>query len=311
MADAWGSLAEAEHKRGRYPAALEALERQDRLAPGSPQVMFSFANLYLELGDLEKARLAAERALVVGAPPEAREVLARIALARRDYPTAEREATLALEGHRGRKLPYLVLAQVQKARGDLPGALRTLDDVLERLARSGQGELSNVHYLRGDILARMERDAEAEAEFRKELSMFPDSDAAWAGLALLYASQGRDGDVRRAIDGLLRAQPTRAVSHGGRDAAHPGRHRRRAGARTERARRRVITFRGAEASWRSRSRRFPFEGGSGVFFWRPCSCSHPWRRVTNRWRRSTRRARSRAWRCPSPSSDATASPCAG
>jgi tetratricopeptide (TPR) repeat protein len=53
----------------------------------------------------------------------------------------------------------------------------------------------------------MERNAEAEAEFRKELSMFPESDAAWAGLALLYASQGRNEDVRRAIDGLLRAQP--------------------------------------------------------------------------------------------------------
>ena len=208
MADAWGSLAETEHKRGRYQAALEALERQDRLSPGSPQVLLSFANQYLELGDFEKARLYAQRALVANAPPEAHEVLARIALSQKDWATAEREATLALEGHQGRKTPYLVLAQVQKARGDLPGALRTLDGVLERLARSGQGEMSSVRYLRGDVLARMGRGAEAEVELRKEIAVFPDNDAAWAALALLYASLGRSDDARAAIDGLLRAQPT-------------------------------------------------------------------------------------------------------
>jgi arylsulfatase A-like enzyme/tetratricopeptide (TPR) repeat protein len=208
MADAWGALAEAEHKLGRFSASLQALARQDRLTPGSPHILLSFANQYLELSDLPQARLYAERALAANAPPEAHEVLARIALAGRDFAAAEREANLALEGHQNRKLPYLVLAQVQKARGDLPGALRTLDEVQEKLARSGQGEMSNVHYLRGDVLARMQRDAEAETEFRKEISIFPDNAAAWTGLALLYASQGRMDDTRRTIDGLLRASPT-------------------------------------------------------------------------------------------------------
>lgn len=208
MADAWGSLAEAQRKLGRYSAALEALERQDRLTPGSPHILLSFANQYLELSDFDRARLYAERALAANAPPEAHEVLARIALARQDFTAAEREANLALEGHQSRKLPYVVLAQVRKVRGDLSGALKILDEVSEKLARSGQGEMSNVHYLRGDVLARMQRDAEAEAEFRKELSVFPDNAAAWTGLALLYASQGRMDDTRRTLDGLLRAAPT-------------------------------------------------------------------------------------------------------
>ncbi len=208
MADAWGSLAEAQQKLGRHGAAIEALERQDRLTPGSPHVLLSFAHQYLELGDLEKARLYAERALAANAPPEAHEVLARVALASRDWATAEREARLALEGHLGRKLPYVVLSQVQKARGDLQGALRTIDEVLSKLARSGQGEMSNVHALRGDLLARMGRPAEAEAEFQKELSMFPENAAAWSGLVLLYASEGRIGDARETIARLLRAVPT-------------------------------------------------------------------------------------------------------
>ncbi len=208
MADAWGSLAEAEHKLGRHEASLAALERQDRLTPGSPHILLSFANQYLELQDLDRARLYAERALAANAPPEANEVLARIALARRDWPEAERQANLALEGHQGRKLPYIVLAQVRRARGDLPGALQMLDEVQAKLQSSGQGEMSNLHYFRADILARMDRTAEAEAEFRKELSIFPDNTAAWTGLALLHASLGQPEATRRDLEDLLRTVPT-------------------------------------------------------------------------------------------------------
>ncbi|HTO76522.1 MAG TPA: sulfatase-like hydrolase/transferase [Thermoanaerobaculia bacterium] len=208
MADAWGSLAEAEHKLGRHEASLAALEHQDRLTPGSPHILLSFANQYLELQDLDRARLYAERALAANAPPEANEVLARIALARRDWPEAERQANLALEGHQGRKLPYIVLAQVRKARGDLPGALQMLDEVQAKLQSSGQGEMSNLHYFRADILARMDRTAEAEAEFRKELSIFPDNTSAWTGLALLHASLGQPEAARRDLEDLLRTVPT-------------------------------------------------------------------------------------------------------
>ena len=207
LADAWGTLAEAEHKLGRHDRALAALARQDALTPGSPHILLSFANQYLELQDYEKAERYAQQALAANAPPEAHEVLARIALLRRDFDGAQREATLALEGHQGRKLPYIVLSQVAKARGDLPGALRMLDEVLAKLARSGQGEMSNVHYFRADVLARLDRTAEAETEFRKEIAAFPDNAAAWSGLALLYASLGRTADAGRTIDGLLAACP--------------------------------------------------------------------------------------------------------
>ncbi len=209
MSDAWGALAEAEQKLGHYSAALEALERQERLTPASSHVLLALANVYLEMGDVGRARVSAEQALAANAPPEAHEVLARLALSQRDWTAAEREANLALEGHQGRKLPYVVLAQVLRARGDLSGALRTLDEILARLARSGQGEMTNVHALRGDVLARMGREAEAEAEFRKEISFFPENASAWANLAMLYASQGRDEQARRTVDGMLAAMPTR------------------------------------------------------------------------------------------------------
>jgi arylsulfatase A-like enzyme/Flp pilus assembly protein TadD len=207
LADAWATLAEAEHRLGRHDRSLAALARQDALTPGSPHILLSFANQYLELQDFARAETYARQALAANAPPEAHEVLARIAIVRRDFDAAEREAKLALEGHQGRKLPYVVLSQVAKARGDLPGALRLLDGVLEKLGRSGQGEMSNVHYYRADVLARMERPAEAEAEFRKELAAFPENAAAWSGLALLYASEARMEEAARTIRELLAACP--------------------------------------------------------------------------------------------------------
>jgi tetratricopeptide (TPR) repeat protein len=207
MADAWGALSDSLQRLGRDDEAVEALERQDRLTPGSPQILLNFAQQYLDMQDMEKARLYAERALAAHAPPEAHEVLARVALASKDLDTAEKEARLALEGHQGRKLPYVILSQVQRLRGDLPGALTTLDDVQARLARSGQ-QMSTVHALRADILARLNRPAEAEAEFQKELKMFPENVAAWSGLVMLYASVGQVEDARRTLARFLQAVPT-------------------------------------------------------------------------------------------------------
>jgi predicted Zn-dependent protease len=53
----------------------------------------------------------------------------------------------------------------------------------------------------------MERPAEAEAEFRKELAAFPENAAAWSGLALLYASEARMEEAARTIRELLAACP--------------------------------------------------------------------------------------------------------
>ena len=68
MADAWSALAEAEHKLGRPADAIAALEQQERLVPGSPQTMLSFAYNYLDMGDIG-ARAALRRAGARGQRP--------------------------------------------------------------------------------------------------------------------------------------------------------------------------------------------------------------------------------------------------
>src|SRR5205823_6551191 len=66
------------------------------------------------------------------------------------------------------------------------------------------GLLQNLNYLKGDSLARLGRTAEAEPAFRQEITDFPNSTLARTSLAMLYASQGREAEARRALDDLVR-----------------------------------------------------------------------------------------------------------
>jgi arylsulfatase A-like enzyme/Flp pilus assembly protein TadD len=208
MSDAWGALAETEHKLGANEAALEALRRQDQLTPGSPHILLSFANEYLELNNLVEARRYAERALALSDLPDGHELLARIAIAGNDLEGAERESRRALEQQPGRTLPLVVLAQVRRARGDLTGALTLLDEALEKIRSARLPEMSNLHYLRGDTLARLGRSGQARAEFQREIDLFPGNASAYAGLAFLDASEGRPDAARATLERLILVSPT-------------------------------------------------------------------------------------------------------
>ena len=54
---------------------------------------------------------------------------------------------------------YVGLAEIYRDKHQYPQALAMLDQAVERQPRSG-----SVHYLRGQILARLHRDSEARAE---------------------------------------------------------------------------------------------------------------------------------------------------
>ncbi len=207
MSDGWGALASAFHKIGRNPEALEALRRQDALQPGDPNILASFATEYLEMGDPAQAKLYAERSIAVHGPAEAHQVLATVYLTQKDYAAAEREALLAKGGYRSRRMPDVILAQVRKARGDLPGALEILDSVQAERRNAGQGPISDVSAYRGDILARMGRNSEAEAAFHDEMQYFPNNPKAWTGLAILYASEGRGPEAHATLEKMVESSP--------------------------------------------------------------------------------------------------------
>ena len=202
MSDTWAQLATMLHQGGRDREALAALREVDRLNPGSPFVLISFANMCLEMGDVAEAKSFAEKAVAAGDTPATHVTLAHVLFVARDLDGAEAEANAALRGNEGRRLPRVVLALVKKARGDLPGALAILDSV-----RGGEGvpPMSGVEFQRGDVLYRMGRYPEAEAAFRNEIRDFPASLVAWRALAALLHDERRPDEASRVLDEMARS----------------------------------------------------------------------------------------------------------
>ena len=209
MTDVWGMLAQADLKLGDEREALKALQQSARLSP-SPETLLALAEFYLETGQYDLARRHALLAGESGAA-DIHESLARIAVAAGDWAAAEREAAAALKESPEHRVPRLILARVRKARGDLAGALAELEDVRNRSEREKQPPLFSLSYLRGDVLARLGRSAEAEAAFRDEIRDFPSSPLAWTGLAMLYASQGKGDEALETLGALARVKTPEAL----------------------------------------------------------------------------------------------------
>jgi tetratricopeptide (TPR) repeat protein len=161
----------------------------------------ALAKVSLKLGDLEQTRANAELALS-DSPADARELLARVALARNDLESAEREAA-GVSGSPNLDARGAVLRGEVRLRQNAPAdALKNLDDALAKLDRSAREQIGNAQFLRGDALARLNRYPEAEQAFREEIRLFPGNSEAYARLAVLYAVEHRRV---REVDALLQA----------------------------------------------------------------------------------------------------------
>ncbi|HQQ76784.1 MAG TPA: sulfatase-like hydrolase/transferase [Thermoanaerobaculia bacterium] len=205
MLDIWELQSQALAKQGKTDEALASLRKTIELAPpGSTQYVVSFANHALQMGKAEEARKHAELARSMG-DPAGDEILARACLALGDLPAAEAAARECLKSDRNRDKGLLVLAQVEARRGNLPKALEASNRVQEGVVHALP--LAGLHLLRGDVLARMGRPKEAEAEFREELRAYPTTLKAWSSLVILYATQNRTADARKAIEEMVAAAP--------------------------------------------------------------------------------------------------------
>ena len=67
--------------------------------------------------------------------------------------------------------------------------------------------MENLDATRGDILARMQRNAEAEQAFRSELQNFPHNLDAYTKYAILLTTEGRVPDARATLEAMQRANP--------------------------------------------------------------------------------------------------------
>lgn len=203
MLEVWDLYVQALLKIGKKEEAVDGLKKAIAAAPEeSTRFFVTVAEISLTLGKVEEARRHAEIARKRG-DPAADDVLARIHLSRGEWDAAEKEALASIAAHPRKRLPYLILARVEVSRKRLPQALALVEKARALPGKVENQVIQNFHFIRGDILGRMNRLEEAEPEFLEEIRLFPDNLDAYAAVVALYGSEGRTEDARAAVRKLL------------------------------------------------------------------------------------------------------------
>jgi choline-sulfatase len=211
MMDAWEHLGLALEKLGRRDEALAALKKAMDLSGGVAHVALATATLLVDMGRLDEAQKHAELGLATS-PAAAHDILAKIAMKRKDPDRAEREARAALAAPGAKVAPLLTLAQVLTDRGRLEPALASTQQAIDELAKPpGHAPYPGLYYVRGDILARLGRTPEAADCFLREIANTPADPKAYTRLAVLYASEGRSNDAISALRQMVETNETPAA----------------------------------------------------------------------------------------------------
>jgi tetratricopeptide (TPR) repeat protein len=212
--EVWNNLADVALMLNRNDLALDAYRHIIELEPTAPDGYLGAADVLLKERRLEDARARAAEAVEVLADGDSRsradahELLARIALARRNADEAREEAALAEQANPGLPMSAFVEARLLYDQGRFEDAMPVFEKAVAAAAKPGASSIFELHYYAGDTLLRLNRPAEAEAEFRSALVKFPQNVRARAALATLYHTTGQPEAASDAIAEMLRIVPT-------------------------------------------------------------------------------------------------------
>jgi choline-sulfatase len=202
LTDAWTLLAQMYEHTGRLQDAAETYKRAIELAPSlASEFSLSLGNIYLMLNRPDEAAAHAQLGIKTN-PGNAHIILGRAALAKNDLATALREAQTAGTFFSYDTAAAVLRAQILVKQGRLQEALQALD-------KAGTQMVPLRHFVRGDILARMNRVDEAIAEFNEEIRLYPHDRQAYANLAVVYVLLGRRADAHGTMEQLVKANPSR------------------------------------------------------------------------------------------------------
>ena len=204
--DLWDLKSKTLGKMGRVDEAIAAAKEGLKRQPNTVALLSAVANLSILAGRLDEAESHAEL-LMKPERGQAHELLARIYAERKDYARAEKEARAAMSTGREPTTALMTLGLISKQRGDLQGALRYLDQAVASIEHKRNRRVPNLHFYRGDILARLGRNGEAEREFRKEIANYPAQPDAYTSLILLLSATGRPDEATRVVFDLIKAAP--------------------------------------------------------------------------------------------------------
>jgi len=171
----------------------------------SSELLFDVASGAVEINDLDTAQQHAELLEKID-PGRGHEILARIWMRRGNVDKTESEAKLAIQTLHDPIVPLIELANSERQRGNLQAALGYVDQAIERASRKPK-PTQDLHLARGDILARLGRNDEAEREFRIEIANFPNAPKAYSSLILLLSAIGRTDEATKLVYEVVQKTP--------------------------------------------------------------------------------------------------------
>ncbi|MGD9600091.1 MAG: tetratricopeptide repeat protein [Steroidobacteraceae bacterium] len=187
----------APRERAAPPPAAARIEKRarDRLPQDRAENEFRRAAQFLRQGrvvDAEEALLAALEADGAHQPSRQTLIALYIEQGRTDDARAHLEQGLALNPAHS---PYAVaLARIHVDRGDYSKALGVLD-----MLGAGAPLDADFYAMRGAILLRMSRHAEAAEAYRLALGGSAQNGVSWVGLGIALSELGRGGEARDAF----------------------------------------------------------------------------------------------------------------
>ena len=209
--DVASRLGEVLADSGRYEEAI-AVYRSAIATTGrpSPDLALALATVYFKAGQIDEAVAHADLA-VTGNPLDAHELIARIRMEEGRLPDAHRHVQLAVDAGRRQPRSLVLMAELQRAAGQLDDALRTI-----ALAEARAVELSTLpplglDHVRADLLARLDRPTEAVAAYEREIERYPHHLQSYANLALIHLIEGRRREAVAVLDRMKRANPHRGA----------------------------------------------------------------------------------------------------
>lgn len=206
MLDAWELLGSTLVRMGRERDGIAALSEALKLDPDRANTHIALVKAYTLLGRTDLARAHAELATKQN-PGYGYEILAQLMLDLRDLERAAEYARRSLAADPQRVMSHFVLGVVAQRDGRYEEALAAYREAVEQKRRRKTAVVRNLHANIADCLARLGREAEAEREFQAEIEAIPTTREGRVGLATLYRSQGRDGEARLVLGGLIAAEP--------------------------------------------------------------------------------------------------------
>jgi arylsulfatase A-like enzyme len=200
MAGLWMHLALTAARHERHEIALDAYSRALELEPANiaGQLGAAASNLRVRKLD-ETARLSHlvldDEAADAVQKAEAHELLARVALNRKDLDRARSEAEAAETDDARRPVRALVEGRIALDQSRYGDAVAAFEQALAAAAKAGRPPLADLRVYAAEALVRVDRGDDAEQLLTAELNAFPANTRARAALQSLYRASGRRSEA--------------------------------------------------------------------------------------------------------------------